>query len=244
MTISSLTALPSASQRVLRATVSGTWPAKPRVLAVVTRPGQESAELGALLYALSHAGATLTLLTLSRGEASRQNSSLRLLEDIRPRELQIAAGVLGVTSLAVADYPDGRLAGLPPCQLTERVGRAIRASDPDLLLVLDPAGSDQEDVCVAASAVAAAAQAGVPVVARTAPDRADSWQLDLGAHAGQARAAQRAAVAAHASQAETLPVILQRLDGLDGSEHLRWLSLAGLVSPQASRLLGCACASG
>jgi GlcNAc-PI de-N-acetylase len=125
--------------RPARATVSAKWPGRVNVLAIITRPGQESAELGALLYALSHAGATLTLLTMSRGEASRANSTAELLETIRPRELQIAAAVLGVTSVAVGDCPDGRLAALPPCQLTERVARAILAAEADLLLVLDPA---------------------------------------------------------------------------------------------------------
>jgi LmbE family N-acetylglucosaminyl deacetylase len=212
-------------------------PGKLSVLAMIARPGQESVELGALLYAFSHAGASVALLTLSRGEASPVNSSSEPLETIRPRELQVAAWVLGVTSVAVADYPDRRLAAIPPGTLAERAVRAIRTYEADLLAVLDPAGSGSEDAAVAAAAVSAGLQAGLPVVACTGRGAAGSWQLDLGADAADARAAQRSATAAHVSQSRTQPATLQRLDGLDGREYLRWLSPAATAPLRASSLL-------
>ena len=45
------------------------------VLVVTARPGQESADLGGLLYAFRRAGASLALLCLTRGEASPLNST-------------------------------------------------------------------------------------------------------------------------------------------------------------------------
>src|SRR5712691_7251517 len=61
------------------------------VLAVIARPGQESADLGALLYGFRRHGASLALLCLTRGEASSQNLTCERLETIRPFELQVAA---------------------------------------------------------------------------------------------------------------------------------------------------------
>ena len=83
------------------------------VLAVIARPGQESADLGALLHVFRRRGARLSLLCLTRGEASPLNSTCERLETIRPFELQVAAGLLGVSSVIVADYPDGGLRLVP-----------------------------------------------------------------------------------------------------------------------------------
>ena len=112
------------------------------VLAVTARPGQESADLGRLLYAFRRRGASLALLSLTRGEASPLNSTCERLEVIRPSELQVAAGLLGVSSLMMADYADGGLSRYPAAELTERVRRAIRGHAADLLLVIDPARNE------------------------------------------------------------------------------------------------------
>src|SRR5580698_6652372 len=126
------------------------------VLAVTARPGQESADLGGLLYAFRRAGASLALLCLSRGEASPLNSTgYARLEAIRPWELQLAASVLGISQITVASFADGRLSRQPGTELGERIGRAIRQHAANLLLVIDPAAVDPEDVAVAAAACAA-----------------------------------------------------------------------------------------
>ena len=50
-----------------------------------------------------------------------------------------------------------------------------------------------------------------------------SWMIDLDTEAAVARAIQKSAAAAHASQSDALPQLTRRLDLLDGSEQLRWL---------------------
>ena len=92
------------------------------VLAIIARPGQESADLGAILHAFRRRGARLSLLCLTRGEASQLNSTCERLETIRPFELQVAAGLLGISSVTVADYPDGGLRLALVQELTERCG--------------------------------------------------------------------------------------------------------------------------
>jgi LmbE family N-acetylglucosaminyl deacetylase len=193
------------------------------LLAVTARPGQVSADLGRLLYAFRRRGTSLALLTLTRGEASPLNSTYERLEAIRPWELQVASGLLGISSLMVADYPDGQLNRQPAAELTERVRRAIRLHATDLLVVIDPASADPDDTAVARAVCAAAEQTGVPALARMARAARSGWHVDLGPDAVAARAVQRAALAAHASQAKTRPRAQRRIDRQDDREQLRWL---------------------
>ena len=204
---------------------AGWLPRAATVLVVLARPGQESAGLGGLLYAFRRAGADLALLCLSRGEASPLNSTgYARLEAIRPWELQLAAGVLGISQVTVASFADGRLSRQPGTELRDRIGRAIRQHAADLLLVTDPAAVDPEDMAVAAAACAAARRAGVPVLAHTTCGVPGAWMIDLGPDAAAARAIQQAAAAAHQSQSPALPQLMRRLNRLDGQEHLRWLA--------------------
>ena len=204
-----------------------------KVLAVTARPGVESGALGELLYAFGKAGARLSLLSLTRGEASAFNSTNSPLEAVRPWELQLASWLLGISSVAVADYPDGELRNCPIPDLRARVQRAIAEHTPDLILVLDPAG-DPHDAQVAEAVCLAAGPAGVPVAARTMPGASASWLVELGAETDVARDVQRAAARAHASQSETLPQVLASLDSFSGQEQLRWL-LPALIRPPAPR---------
>ncbi len=194
------------------------------VLTVIARPGQESADLGALVFAFRRRGARLSLLCLTRGEASPLNSTCERLESIRPFELQVAAGLLGISSVAVSDYPDGGLGLEPVPALAERVRRAIRWHEPDLLLVIDPAAAgDSDDARAAEAACLAAEPAGLPVLAQTAPGARGGWAIDLGAEAAAARAIQRCAAGAHVSQSAAGPQLRHCLDLLGRWEWLRWL---------------------
>jgi len=204
------------------------------VLAVTARPGVESTVLGGLLYAFGQAGTRIALLSLTRGEASPLNSTASRLEAVRPWELQLASWLLGISSVAVADYPDSGLSDCPLPDLTERVQRAITEHAPDLILVLDPAAGNSDDAQVARAVALAAGPAGVPVAARTMPGAEGGWLVELGAETDVAREVQRAAARAHASQSEALPEVLRGLDSLTGLEQLRWL-LPAAIRPPAPR---------
>jgi len=214
------------------------------VLAVIARPGQESEELGGLLHAFRMAGASLNLLCLTRGEASPRNSSRARLEAIRPWELQLAAAVLGISELTVANYPDGELHRQPIAELAGRIHRAIRQHHADLLLIIGPETGGRDDIAIAFAARAAAAQDGVPVVARTRPGFRGAWMIDLGTGAAVAREIQKSAAGAHASQSQALPTVVHRLDLLDGREPLRWLLLPRSVPAQGQVKLLRSCPQG
>ena len=193
------------------------WPSSPG-------PARNRLISARILHVFRRRGARLSLLCLTRGEASPLNSTCERLETIRPFELQVAAGLLGVSSVMVADYPDGGLRHAPAPELTERVRRAIRWQAPDLLLVVDPAAAgDPDDARAAKAACLAAKPAGLPVLARSLPGARGGWVIELGADAAAARAIQRCAAGAHASQSAAGPQVLRHLDLLGGRERLRWL---------------------
>jgi N-acetylglucosamine malate deacetylase 2 len=206
-----------------RAFIVDSLPGAGRVLAVTARPGQESADLGGLLYAFRRSGASMSLLCLTRGEAAARNSGTARLEAARPREVQVAAAVLGIDRVAVDGYRDGRLHRYGIAELDQRIRRAIGESSADLVLVVAPEAGDIGDATVARAAAAAALGAGVPAVARSRPGMSGTWVLDLGAGTEAARAIQKSAAAAHASQSELLPEVIRRLDRLGRVEALRWL---------------------
>jgi N-acetylglucosamine malate deacetylase 2 len=219
-------------------TTRGALPAAASVLAVTARPGLESAELGGVLLAFRQAGASLSLLCLTRGEAAAPSSGAARLEAVRPWEVQLAASILGVREVAVANYRDGRLQEYPTADLTERIDRAIRQYEPDLLLVVAPETGDRGDGAVARAATAAAERAGLPVAGRARPGAPGAWTVSLGDNAEITRAVQHSAVAAHASQSELLPTLIQRLDLLEDEETLRWLLLPhGAPAQRSTRTL-------
>jgi LmbE family N-acetylglucosaminyl deacetylase len=205
------------------------------VLAVTARPGQESADLGGLLYAFRRAGASLSLLSLTRGEAAGLNSGTARLEAVRPWETQLAASILGIRAVAVANYGDGALHEYPTAELADRIGRAIRERSADLLLIVAPEAGDRADAAVARAAAEAAAAAGVSVIAHTRRGVAGAWTLDLGADTETARAIQKSAAAAHDSQSDGLPALIGRLNLLGSGETLRWLQLPQPIPAQTDR---------
>ena len=198
-------------------------PGAVRVLAVTARPGQESADLGGPLFAFRRSGASLSLLCLTLGETHAQSSGFTRLEAARPWEVQMAALILGISQVSVANYRDGRLHRYRTPELTGRIQDVIGKYDADLVLVVAPETGDIGDAAVARAATAAALQAGVPLAARTRPGVSGTWMVDLGTEAEVARAIQKSAAAAYATQSEALPEVISRVDQLGSMETLRWL---------------------
>lgn len=83
-------------------------------------------------------GHAVHLLTLTRGEATRQRHhhgyTRAEMGQIRFEEMQCVAEVLGLSSLEVLDFPDGGLAELDPRLLEEVVARAIERHRPEVVV--------------------------------------------------------------------------------------------------------------
>ncbi len=98
---------------------AGMLPAWPRALVVAAHPDDETFGLGAVLDRMAASGADVHVLCYTRGEASTLNENGTDLRRVREQELRKASRELGIPTVMLLDYPDGRL------------GPSRRASWPD-----------------------------------------------------------------------------------------------------------------
>ena len=216
-----------------------TLPAWTSVLAVIAHPDDESFGLGAVLDAFGRAGAGLSVLCLTRGEASTIHGVAGDLTTLRAAELREAARLLGADTAILREHPDGALERVVDA-LAAEVAETAKQVGAQGLLVFDPSGvSGHPDHAAATSAALRAADAlGLPVLGWTLPIEVtgqlneefgagfvghDVEAIDLVVPVDRER--QRLASLAHASQAVPSSVLWRRLELLGDAEHLRWLRL-------------------
>ena len=145
----------------------GLLPPWPAVLAVVAHPDDESFGLGAIIDKMTSAGAAVHVLCYTRGEASTLNQTGADLIRQRARELRQAGAALGVSTVALLDYPDGHLAAVPAAELAAHAARLAARYHPSGLLVFDDTGitGHPDHRAATAAAVRAAGPLSLPVLA-------------------------------------------------------------------------------
>jgi len=202
---------------------------------VAAHPDDESFGLGAVLTWLAAGGCQISVLCLTRGEASGLHGVPGELAAIRQRELAAAASELGLVRVELRDYPDGGLTGA--AGMVEAVAEFVAEAAPDGLVVFDDNGvtGHADHVAATAAATRAAEALGLPVLAWTLPaEVAASLNQEFGTgFAGHPerelqaipvdRGRQRAAIDCHRSQAVPGSVLWRRLELLGDREYLRWL---------------------
>lgn len=224
-------------------------PAWRNVLAIVAHPDDESFGLGAVLAAFAATGTEVSVLCLTRGEASTLHRVDGDLAEVRARELHRAAHVLGISRVGLRGYPDGALDAVPLETLIEDVTTFDGVERADGIVVFDPSGitghADHQRATEAALGYARAH--AIPVLAWTLPDdvaaalNAEAGAGFSGHPADQVdividvdRATQQQAVACHPSQAVPGSVLWRRLELLGPREHLRWLHQPDLTNQNQS----------
>jgi LmbE family N-acetylglucosaminyl deacetylase len=220
-------------------------PAWASVLAVVAHPDDESFGLGAVIDTFAAGGAAVHILCYTHGEASTLNETRVELHRAREQELSQAGAELGVASVTLLDYPDGRLSLLPPAELAAHAAAFAVRAKADGLLVFDDTGitGHLDHRAATAAAVLAGQRAGLPVLAWALPQAIAGQLKGETGHdfAGQpacridlcvrvSRNRQRRAALSHASQIPPGAVLWRRLQLQGECEHLRWL-----VPPAAAR---------
>lgn len=206
------------------------------VLAVCAHPDDESFGLGAVLDHFATSGADVSVLSLTRGEASTLGASEGALGELRRAELDHAAAELGVGRVRVLDHPDGGLASESLDELAAEVAGLADEVGAELLVVFDDGGVTGHPDHRRATEAALAGTQGIPVLAWVVPRGvADALNAEFGASfVGRSegeidlvvpvdRARQRRAIARHASQSSDNPVLRRRLELLGDAESLRWL---------------------
>lgn len=212
------------------------------VLAVVAHPDDESFGLGAVLAAFAAAGAGVSVLCFTHGEASTLHGVPGSLAEVRAKELREAADALGVSAVELLDHPDGRLPEVPVSDLAAQVTAAATRADATGLLVFDPSGvtGHPDHRRATEAALGAAIVLGLPVLGWTLPAEvaatlnAEHLTSFVGhPHSGidltiaVDRARQYEATRCHPSQAVPLSPLWRRLELLGDTEHLRWLHSTG-----------------
>lgn len=208
------------------------------VLAVVAHPDDESFALGGLLAAFAEAGARVSVLCLTRGEASTLHGVAGDLTELRAEELTAAAAALGLHDVELLAYPDGRLPEVDLDELAGRVVTTAREAGADGLIGFDLTGvtGHPDHAHATAAALRGAVVLDLPVLGWTVPDTVagqlrdeygapfDGYaesEIDLAVTVDRTR--QRAAVRCHPSQAVPGSVMWRRIELLGDQEHLRWL---------------------
>jgi LmbE family N-acetylglucosaminyl deacetylase len=207
------------------------------VLAVVAHPDDESFGLGAVLASFSAAGARVSVLCLTHGDASTLHGVPGELHAVRAHELAAAASALGAQATLLHRHADGKLADECRTALAGEVIDAARDVDVDGLLVFDPSGvtGHPDHAAATAAALDAADALDLPVLGWTLPtDVAEQLNRergttftghgdDIDCEVAVDRGRQLTAVAAHASQALPTSVLWRRLELLGDREYLRRL---------------------
>jgi N-acetylglucosamine malate deacetylase 2 len=216
----------------------GLLPPWSAVLAVVAHPDDESFGLGAIIGTMTLAGAAVHVLCYTRGEASTLNQAGADLLRQRARELRQAGVALGVATVALLDYPDGRLAEVPAAELAAHVTGLAARYRPGGLLVFDDTGitGHPDHRAATQSAIRAARRLRLPVLAWALPAgiaarlRAETGQPFAGHAPGRldfairvSRVRQRQAALRHVSQVSPRAPVWRRVELQGNIEHLRWL---------------------
>ena len=223
-------------------------PAWRRVLAVVAHPDDESFGLGGLLDAFHDAGAEVSVLCFTHGEASTLRGVPGDLHEVRVAELRAAASLLGVAHVDLRDHPDGGLAPVAEEVLAGEVAAVAGAGRVDGMLVFDTGGvtGHPDHIAATAAAVRAARSLDLPVLGwGISSSVAEALNAEFGSRfRGRQpseihltvrvnRIRQRHAAQAHPSQALPTSALWRRLDLLGDTEGLRWLSIPPSAGPPA-----------
>lgn len=142
------------------------------LVAVVAHPDDETFGCGSILAAASAAGATVTVICATRGEAGERvpdpDTDDLPLGTVREQELHEAARVLGVERVELlhhrdsdfdGPFPDGALVSVPVDRLADDLAARFDALGPDVVVILD-GGDGHRDHLHVRDAVEAAVAAG------------------------------------------------------------------------------------
>lgn len=115
-----------------------------RLFCIFPHPDDESFLMGGSIAAVTSAGHSVSLYTLTRGERSRNGLTLNLTPDEvakrRSREVENAAQILGIADFSQGNYPDGGLRDMDPRILEADIAARIRSFRPHVLCTFDVQG--------------------------------------------------------------------------------------------------------
>jgi N-acetylglucosamine malate deacetylase 2 len=194
---------------------------KPSVLCVFAHPDDESFSCAGTIARYVPEGVAFHILSFTPGQAAKRPESIESAGEmalLREFELRAAAGVLGIASVNVLDYEDGRLDQATLEDLISHVKDALDRTQADTIISFGPHGLTEHDDHKAAhrAALQAAEEYGrnltVFLIALDpghtngvrGPEARPTHRIDVSAYREQ----KLAALACHASQEDARKLFL------------------------------------
>ena len=120
---------------------------RPSLLLCFAHPDDESIFAAGTACAAAAAGRPVVLVTGTGGEAGKTGEpavcSRDDLGNVRARELDVAAAIMGVSQLRLLGYRDRELAAAPPDEVRRALVETIRRWRPAVAVTFDPHGMNQ-----------------------------------------------------------------------------------------------------
>src|SRR5690625_3154420 len=109
-----------------------------KILYIFPHPDDESFGAALSMHAQKRAGHDIYLLSLTKGEATKQRFRLGVcniwMGEIRFKEMQCVEKVLGLKGMTVLDLPDGELKKMDPHEIAKAVESEIDRVKPDIVV--------------------------------------------------------------------------------------------------------------
>lgn len=118
---------------------------RPKLLAILAHPDDESLGVGGILAKYAAEGIETYLITATRGEKGwfgrpEENPGPKVLGQIREKELYGAARILGLKDVILLDYMDGELDQADPGEVIGQLVTHIRRIKPQVIVTFDQYG--------------------------------------------------------------------------------------------------------
>lgn len=111
-----------------------------KLLVILAHPDDETFPMGGTLAKYAAAGAQVTLICATRGEAGIPGLSPEQAGHVREEELRAAARTLGVSEVRFLNYRDGELVQADPDQVIAELREAMRELQPQAVITFGPDG--------------------------------------------------------------------------------------------------------
>jgi LmbE family N-acetylglucosaminyl deacetylase len=111
-----------------------------KLLVILAHPDDESFSIGGTLAKYATAGVHVVLVCATKGEAGIEGLDPESAGEIRTRELQKAAIMLGICEPRFLGYRDGELALAKNERIVAQVAKLIREIEPQIVITFGPDG--------------------------------------------------------------------------------------------------------
>ncbi|MEX2584782.1 MAG: PIG-L family deacetylase [Balneolaceae bacterium] len=109
-----------------------------KILYIFPHPDDESFGPAPAISAQLRKGHEVYLLTLTRGEATKQRHRLKVdkkrMGEIRLKEMKCVEKALGLSGMTVLDFPDNELKELDPTHIENEIQQHVEIIKPDILV--------------------------------------------------------------------------------------------------------------